>query len=346
MRTSLALLCLTASGVGVAALQQFRPDEPAAPEPHGWYWGAVDANIDWCERNYDTSTYIAEFWNALSSLPITLFALAGYILGAKHARIESRFKVGFAWMMVVGLGSFMFHATLRRYAQCMDELPMLYASISLFYNTLDYAPRGFGMNVAPGAAVPASRRLSAAQRPFWTQVQYRLGLKVLLLTCGVVLTAIYFYLPGWFLVFFLGYSTFLMSFCCIMAYHIFCNTRSSRRNEALRIGPHGYEAVNTNAGEDMNGAKPYSPVLSRLFYGAVLGYFGGFVFWNYENTFCSTLPPWMQLHAVWHIMAGLGTFCAIQCQIAWRAEELGGRTSVDMELGGKVLPIVVARFDV
>jgi hypothetical protein len=45
-------------------------------------------------------------------------------------------------------------------------------------------------------------------------------------------------------------------------------------------------------------------------------------------------------------MAGLGTFCAIQCQIAWRAEEMGARTSIDMELGGKLLPIVVTRYDV
>jgi hypothetical protein len=37
-------------------------------------------------------------------------------------------------MFLVGIGSLMFHATLRRYAQCMDELPMMWASIALFYN--------------------------------------------------------------------------------------------------------------------------------------------------------------------------------------------------------------------
>ncbi len=37
-------------------------------------------------------------------------------------------------MMVVGLGSFAFHATLRRAAQGMDELPMLWASIALLFN--------------------------------------------------------------------------------------------------------------------------------------------------------------------------------------------------------------------
>jgi hypothetical protein len=227
-------------------------------------------------------------------------------------------------MMVVGIGSFLFHATLRRYAQCMDELPMLYASISLFYNTLDYAPRGFGLREdEQHHPITAARRNSAAAKPWFAQVRYRIGLKVLLLTAGVVLTMIYFYLPEYFAVFFLGYSSFLVSFCAIMGYHIFCGERNARRHEALRIGPHGYEAVSTSANGHSNGNgngsssfdedrsssfpsssssganKPYTPVLGRLFYGAVLGYFGGFVFWMYENSFCATLPPWLQLHGQW-----------------------------------------------
>jgi hypothetical protein len=43
-------------------------------------------------------------------------------------------------------------------------------------------------------------------------------------------------------------------------------------------------------------------------------------------------------------MAGLGTFCAIQCQVAWRGEELGGRTSIDSSCAGGLLPIVVVQF--
>jgi hypothetical protein len=89
---ALLLVCILTFVYGsksVVAGTAFRPDEPTEPEG-GWYHGPVDANIDWCERNYDTSPYIAEFWNALSSLPIFAFALAGYVLGAKHARIEAR----------------------------------------------------------------------------------------------------------------------------------------------------------------------------------------------------------------------------------------------------------------
>jgi hypothetical protein len=37
-----------------------------------------------------TTEYVAEFWNALSSLPITLFAVIGYLAGKKYARAETR----------------------------------------------------------------------------------------------------------------------------------------------------------------------------------------------------------------------------------------------------------------
>lgn len=87
-----------------------------------------------CERNYSTSPYLAEFWNALSSLPIFVFAVFGYMAGKRYAMAEARFSLTFAIIALVGLGSFMFHATLRRYAQCMDELPMLWTSITMFYN--------------------------------------------------------------------------------------------------------------------------------------------------------------------------------------------------------------------
>jgi hypothetical protein len=57
---------------------------------NGWYWGSVDANIDWCERNYEVTPYVAEFWNAISSIPIALCAAVGYFAGKRYAAAETR----------------------------------------------------------------------------------------------------------------------------------------------------------------------------------------------------------------------------------------------------------------
>ncbi|RKO97739.1 hypothetical protein CXG81DRAFT_11240, partial [Caulochytrium protostelioides] len=66
------------------------------------YWGPVTSSVDFCETNYEVSPFLAEFWNAISSLAM--------------------FFIG---IMIVGLGSLAFHGTLVRATQAWDELPML-----------------------------------------------------------------------------------------------------------------------------------------------------------------------------------------------------------------------------
>jgi dihydroceramidase len=41
---------------------------------HG-FWGPTTATADWCEINYDTTPYVAEFWNTVSSFVISLAGL-------------------------------------------------------------------------------------------------------------------------------------------------------------------------------------------------------------------------------------------------------------------------------
>lgn len=31
------------------------------------HWGAMDATIDWCEKNYEITAYIAEFMNTTTN---------------------------------------------------------------------------------------------------------------------------------------------------------------------------------------------------------------------------------------------------------------------------------------
>jgi dihydroceramidase len=105
--------------------------------PHG-HWGPPTSSVDWCEANYRISPYVAEFFNTLSSLAMVTVGVIGILRHRKT--LEARFLVAFFAIAVVGLGSTLFHATLRFELQMLDELPMLYLALVMVYILLELRP--------------------------------------------------------------------------------------------------------------------------------------------------------------------------------------------------------------
>ncbi|KAI0094435.1 alkaline phytoceramidase [Irpex rosettiformis] len=91
------------------------------------FWGPVTATLDWCEANYQFSRYIAELVNTVSNFITLAFAVYGASI-VNSAQLPGRYITGWIGFALVGLGSFIFHATLRYSAQLMDELPMIYVA--------------------------------------------------------------------------------------------------------------------------------------------------------------------------------------------------------------------------
>ncbi|GBE77570.1 alkaline phytoceramidase [Sparassis latifolia] len=103
------------------------------------FWGPVTATLDWCEANYQFSRYVAEAANTFSNI----FTIALALYAAIQARTEQlppRYLVGYAGFALVGIGSFIFHATLLFEAQLADELPMVYVASYCFAILFDSAP--------------------------------------------------------------------------------------------------------------------------------------------------------------------------------------------------------------
>lgn len=131
-------------------------------EPH-------NSSIDFCESNYVYTRYCAEIWNSLSSLLIIVIAYITYsqsinikpgpyfeelisrekrdifikkanVRGEKN--VSRAFQIYFFprflsfWIILgmVGAGSFLFHGTLRRWAQACDELPMVIMNVVFLYS--------------------------------------------------------------------------------------------------------------------------------------------------------------------------------------------------------------------
>ncbi|CAK4639330.1 unnamed protein product [Aphanomyces euteiches] len=96
------------------------------------YWGPVTSTIDWCEPNYVASFYIAEFWNAWSNI---FFVLAGFygLYRSIALGFEWRFHLIYINIVVIGIGSAMFHGTLLFVSQQFDETPMIWSMLIWFY---------------------------------------------------------------------------------------------------------------------------------------------------------------------------------------------------------------------
>jgi dihydroceramidase len=90
------------------------------------YWGPVQSSVDWCERNYVVSHYVAEWYNTVSNALMVYLAAIG-ILHALTARQEPRFVMLGLTLFIVGLGSAIFHGTLTHVGQQGDETPMVFA---------------------------------------------------------------------------------------------------------------------------------------------------------------------------------------------------------------------------
>jgi len=102
------------------------------------FWGPVTSSHDWCEANYEVTRFVAEFWNTLSSLPISAFGLFGIWFTLQSQRtFKWSFLSAYFGLFVVGLGSALFHGTLLFEAQMADEFPMIVGSLIYAYIVLD-----------------------------------------------------------------------------------------------------------------------------------------------------------------------------------------------------------------
>lgn len=122
------------------------------PRPSG-YWGPITSTLLWCERKYTWSYYVAEPVNTFTNFMFLGYAAYMFYL-VRRERLPARFLGCCLGMGSVGLGSFLFHMTLKYEAQLLDELPMIWAAGFVSYSLLEDSP-GY-TEPRYGAALPAS----------------------------------------------------------------------------------------------------------------------------------------------------------------------------------------------
>ena len=88
-------------------------------------------SVNFCEMDYVYSNMIAEYYNTLSNIPMILLGYYGYYYHYKlHRQVNYRFIV----LMIIGVGSFVFHTTMSRFGQLLDEIPMIWLNSFLLFD--------------------------------------------------------------------------------------------------------------------------------------------------------------------------------------------------------------------
>ena len=84
-----------------------------------YYCGPEDTSVHFCEDKYTKHPRVAEYYNTISSL---YYIVIGILF--LNSRISHLGKS----LIIVGIGAFLLHMTLRYYAQMLDEAAMLVIS--------------------------------------------------------------------------------------------------------------------------------------------------------------------------------------------------------------------------
>ncbi|KLO89413.1 YPC1-alkaline ceramidase [Fusarium fujikuroi] len=102
------------------------------PTPQEGFWGQPTSTLNWCEEDYILSHYTAEITNTLTNVLFIALGIRGVrnCLKYKH---DTVFVIAYLGYLLVGCGSFAFHATLSYPMQLVDELSMIYTTSILCY---------------------------------------------------------------------------------------------------------------------------------------------------------------------------------------------------------------------
>lgn len=110
---------------------------PYRHAPHESIWGVTSSQANFCEEDYIVTAYIAEFINTLTNLVYIYYAYHGVKSNSnrKDAILRNLPYLGIA---AVGLGSGIFHATLKNYTQWCDDLSMLLAVATVTHRVFTF----------------------------------------------------------------------------------------------------------------------------------------------------------------------------------------------------------------
>jgi len=248
-------------------------------------------------QDYYATYYSAEIINTLTNLMFIYLAYAGVKSCRDHGH-DTVFEVAYFGYFLVGLGSFMFHTTLKYPWQLVDELNMIYTTCLMAYASMSYS------------------------RP--TNQQIRLGVFFSLFCAGITLYYHYLQDPAFHQTVYAALTVFIVF---RSVYDMEFNLRPSlrRSEEKHRLEREKLNQPLLSQREQEYENKRDIEILTNMWILVGFGvtvFLTGFGIWALDIKYCSTLRQWrravgmpwgffLEGHGWWHLMTGVGAYCYI-----------------------------------
>lgn len=249
------------------------------------FFGEKTSTLNFCEEDYAMSYWCAEVCNTLTNILFLWLGCRGVKSAYKNSH-PSIFIVAFLGYTVVGLGSSLFHATLKYPMQLIDELSMIYTTCFMCYATFAYS-RSIAFSSLLGTSLAGlawfiTARYYQTKDPQFHQDAYTV------LTIIVVFS-----------------NMFIMEY----------NVRPALRSRDQKRVP----------GSSVPAGDAIVKEMWLLVATGLSIFLGGYLIWHLDNVYCNEVRQWrhsLQLpwaiilegHAWWHLMTGIGAYY----YITWR----------------------------
>ncbi|CZT46357.1 related to alkaline dihydroceramidase Ydc1 [Rhynchosporium secalis] len=330
----------------------FLPSIPYPPASGGdgdgngyGYWSPVTSTLNWCEEDYYLTTYAAEVVNSCTNLIFVFLAYKGIASCVRYGH-DRVFLLGFMSYLMIGLGSIAFHMTLKYPMQLLDELAMIYTTSIMFYAIFSHNRSPFActllLTLTVGIAAFITLYYHYLQDPLFHQNMFAL------LTVIVVLRSM-----------FVMERTLRPRFKPLLYTHIHSQSQPIAHSRS-----NGNEDVSLSVAEKKEEAWKEArdlAILGMMWKMIACGLTSvacGFLIWNLDNAYCSTLRRWrrevglpwgvlLEGHGWWHIMTGIAAYFNLTWAVWLRYCMDGRQDEVELEwpsLWGSV-PVVMRRCD-
>lgn len=237
------------------------------------------SSVDWCEKNYIYSNYIAEFWNAMTGIALCLSSLIFYNFYIRNTRGYNKhiYNANFL-LFIVGIGTILFHGTLLYIFQLLDEIPMLLI-------TIEYIK----LNIKIGEQLNIQNNIFGHAKLF---------IKLRFLIILSIIYSYYIY-PS------LQSITFLAFFIYSVALVFF---QIKYIQEGFRL-KESYVLNNFVKRKFITYSTSYSIKNFYIYNGITIFLFiVSLIIWFGDSVYCKYLEEY-KLHALWHIITSIAIYC-------------------------------------